>query len=127
MVTRYREPTSRPGTRYRPLLRVSAVEVYPVARFVTRTSAATMGSPVDSVTVPVIAPVVTPCANAWVADTARPSSRGRTLSQRHLFITLRLPVSEGTGKRPPNGWDGRRGLHFTGWLTQQPPGAADAE
>src|SRR2546425_6479238 len=78
--TEYGPPTSRPWTRNSPVARVRVLLAYPVARFTTSTSTSVRGCPCRSVTLPVIAPVVTPCApttpatstaNAAAAATAR--------------------------------------------------------
>src|SRR5712671_149144 len=62
--TVYGPPTSRPCTRYPPFERVRTDVVKPVPRFVTCTAASLTGWPCASVTLPVIAPVVTPWARA---------------------------------------------------------------
>src|SRR5216684_7164896 len=63
-VTVYGPPTSRPCTRNRPFSRVRGRVVKPVLRLTTRTSARATGWPPASVTLPVIAPVVTPWARS---------------------------------------------------------------
>src|SRR5438067_3143757 len=61
-VTEYGPPASSPCTRNKPFSRVRVPVVYPVLRFAICTFARTTGWPCSSVTLPVIAPVVTPWA-----------------------------------------------------------------
>src|SRR5882672_804083 len=66
--TVYGPPTSKPCTRYWPFERVRTEVVNPVPRLVTCTAASATGWPWGSVTLPVIAPVVTPWARATPAQ-----------------------------------------------------------
>src|SRR5258705_1169574 len=64
----YGPPTSKPCTRYWPFERVRPEVVTPVPRLVTCTAASATGWPWGSVTLPVIAPVVTPWARTTPAQ-----------------------------------------------------------
>src|SRR6267142_123891 len=125
--TVYGPPTSKPCTRYWPFERVRTEVVNPVPRLVTCTAASATGWPWGSVTLPVIAPVVTPWARATPAQSmvksaaatrARPEPTIQRMDGpllRRNGCRLQVPIE--TGRRwSPRGTPSRM---LGGCFTQQ--------
>src|SRR6266550_7631708 len=106
--TVYGPPTSRPCTRYWPFERVRTDVVNPVPRLVTCTAASATGWPWGSVTLPVIAPVVTPWARVTPAQSMVKSAAATRARPEPTIQRMRGPLLRRNGCRlqvPIRDWE----------------------